>query len=73
MKNFLGIFLISLLFVTCKEPVKSDITVVATNSWTGAFARAAGAKNVVILAPFDMEHPSEYELRAADIPLVVNA
>jgi ABC-type Fe3+-hydroxamate transport system substrate-binding protein len=61
------------LFAGCAQPVKNNITVVATNSWTGAFARAAGAKNVIILAPFEMEHPSEYELRAADIPLVMHA
>lgn len=47
--------------------------VVATNSWTAAFAQAAGATNIVILAPFEMEHPSEYELRPGDIPKIANA
>lgn len=61
------------LFAGCSEPTKNNITVVATNSWTGAFAKAAGAKNIIILAPFEMEHPSEYELRAVDIPLVMHA
>lgn len=47
--------------------------VVATNSWTAAFAKAAGAKNVVVLAPFEMAHPAEYELRPSDIPLIIHA
>ena len=66
---------IALLFlvIACGEPAKNESMVVATNSWTAAFARAAGARNVVVLAPFDMAHPSEYELRAADIPVIAHA
>ena len=68
------IFLMLLMFiVSCSEPVKNDSMVVVTNSWTAAFAKTAGAKNIVVLAPFEMVHPSEYELRAADIPLIVHA
>lgn len=73
MKIFLLLITFLLLFAGCSEPVKNNFTVVATNSWTGAFARAAGAKNVIILAPFEMAHPSEYELRAADISLVMHS
>lgn len=73
MRIFTLIIASLLLLPGCGTPVKSDITVVATNSWTGAFARAAGAKNIIILAPFEMEHPSEYELRAADISLIMHA
>ncbi|GET22447.1 metal ABC transporter solute-binding protein, Zn/Mn family [Prolixibacter denitrificans] len=47
--------------------------VVATNAWTAAFAEAAGAKNVTVLAPFKMQHPTEYELRPGDIPRVMKA
>jgi hypothetical protein len=49
------------------------MTVVATGSWTAAYASAAGADNIVTLAPFDMPHPSEYELRPTDIPKLTNA
>jgi len=62
-----------LLLSSCKESSKKEAMVVATNGWTAAFARTAGAGNVVTLAPMEMAHPSEYELRAADIPLVKNA
>ena len=47
--------------------------VIATSSWTAAYVEAAGAENVVVLAPFDMEHPSEYELRPGDIARLMNA
>jgi zinc transport system substrate-binding protein len=66
------IMMLSLIF-SCSGPVKNDAAVVATNSWTAAFAQAAGAKNIVVLAPYEMVHPTEYELRAADIPLIVHA
>lgn len=65
--------LIILIYNSCQESVKNDTMVVATNSWTAAFAKAAGAKNMVILAPVEMAHPAEYELRAVDIPLVMHA
>lgn len=39
----------------------------ATNSWTAAYAEAAGIEAVEALAPADMVHPPEYELRPSDI------
>lgn len=41
--------------------------VVATTPWTAAFAYAAGVENVHVLAPYEMQHPPEYELRASDV------
>jgi hypothetical protein len=41
--------------------------VVATNSWTAAMAAAAGAVDIVTLAPTDLRHPAEYELKPADV------
>jgi zinc transport system substrate-binding protein len=66
-------FILAGILIACQEPVKNTSMVVATNSWTAAFAKAAGAKNIVVLAPFEMQHPSEYELRAADIPVLVHS
>ena len=48
-------------------------SVVASTAWTGAFARVAGADEVRVLAPFDLSHPPEYELRPSDIRTVMNA
>lgn len=47
--------------------------VLATNAWTAAFAQAAGAQNVELLAPYEMRHPAEYELRATDLQRVEQA
>ena len=55
------------------SPETSGKTVVATNSWTAAFAEAAGAEKVDLLAPIDMMHPSEYELRPGDIKRLMDA
>jgi hypothetical protein len=48
-------------------------SVVATTSWTAAFARLAGAETVTVLAPVPMLHPSEYEIVPKDILTVKKA
>jgi len=69
-----------LLLLSCKGKSSSDSStnetesvIIATSSWTAAYAEAAGAKNVTVLAPFEMEHPAEYELRPGDIAKLINA
>ena len=52
---------------------KEDSLVVATTSWTAAFARAAGIENIRVLAPYELQHPPEYELRPSDIEAVSHA
>ncbi|MDR0394396.1 MAG: hypothetical protein LBH77_04475 [Tannerella sp.] len=76
MKFFLCTIGLSVVFISCRvknNTSHSDGTVVATTAWTAAYAEAAGAKEIIILAPFEMEHPSEYELRPGDIPKIMNA
>lgn len=58
---------------TISETVDNSNVVVATSSWTAAYAQAAGAEKIVVLAPFDMPHPSEYELRPGDILKLMDA
>ena len=58
---------------TSSETTNDDVVVVATSSWTAAYAQAAGAEKIVVLAPFEMAHPSEYELRPGDIPKLTDA
>ncbi len=41
--------------------------VVATNTWTAAIAAAAGATDVVTIAPAGLRHPAEYELKPSDV------
>ena len=63
-----------LFFNACGgRKMKTGTVVVATSSWTAAYALAAGAENVVVLAPYTMAHPSEYELRPGDIPKLMEA
>ncbi|MDC7218364.1 MAG: zinc ABC transporter substrate-binding protein [Spirochaetales bacterium] len=47
-------------------------TILATTSWTAAFAHLAGV-DAALLAPYEMQHPSEYELKPSDMALVGNA
>lgn len=47
--------------------------VVTTTSWTGAFALAAGAESIHVIAPYDLRHPPEYELAPSDIQAVGDA
>jgi zinc transport system substrate-binding protein len=47
--------------------------VVASTSWTGAFARAAGAAEVTVIAPLDLKHPPEYEIKPSDLDAVAGA
>ena len=49
------------------------LRVVATNTWTAAFARAAGIQDVVTLAPAELRHPAEYELKASDVAALKGA
>ncbi len=75
MKTRLAIlFLIVSVFGLAAAPApESDVSVVATTSWTAAFALAAGATDVYVLAPYEMQHPPEYELRASDFIILSEA
>lgn len=41
--------------------------VVASTSWTAALARAAGAAEIVTIAPLELRHPPEYEIKPSDL------
>jgi hypothetical protein len=67
----------ALFFASCRSGKTSGNTrkpmVVATTGWTAAYAEMAGAEDVVVLAPLEMMHPSEYELRPGDISVIADA
>ncbi len=50
-------------FAATAQPVQ----VVASTAWTAAMARAGGAQDIVIIAPFELQHPAEYELKPSDL------
>jgi len=67
--------LLSALLCCCAPSQQGRKTprVVATTSWTAAYATAAGADSVHILAPLEMAHPTEYELRPSDVAALQQA
>ncbi|MGA2380243.1 MAG: zinc ABC transporter substrate-binding protein [Spirochaetia bacterium] len=71
-----GILLAALVALGIALPLsaqQSALRVVATNSWTAAFAAAAGAADIVTLAPADLRHPAEYELKPSDVAALQGA
>jgi zinc transport system substrate-binding protein len=70
--------IITLILVTAslwaggKTEDKKDYPVISTTSWTAAFANLAGVETTV-LAPYEMQHPSEYELKPSDIARIGDA
>lgn len=63
---------IGFLILLAASPLWAQ-SVLATNAWTAAFASAAGAGSVSQLAPSEMSHPPEYELRPSDVRKVRDA
>jgi hypothetical protein len=55
------------------EAKPAGLVVVASTSWTAAIAMAGGAEDVRILAPVDLRHPPEYELKPSDLTAVSEA
>lgn len=70
---FVLFLIVTIIIVNGAPAPESKIQVVATTAWTAAFAEAAGAGDVRLLAPYEMQHPSEYELRPSDIAIITGA
>ncbi|MER5493715.1 zinc ABC transporter substrate-binding protein [Streptomyces sp. NPDC002490] len=58
---------------TAGEGDPGTVTVVATTTWEGAFARAAGAKDVKVLVPPSTGHAPDYEPKPSDLTTVAAA
>lgn len=48
-------------------PVFSAVMVAAATNWAAAFARAAGAEHVVVIAPENLQHPPDYDPKPTDL------
>jgi hypothetical protein len=46
---------------------QENLNIVVTSSWTAAYVELAGITDYEMMAPADMQHPSEYELQIDDI------
>jgi len=64
MKNRL-IALLILLFLPCQAAASP--VVVAATGWAAAFARAAGAEDVLVIAPENLQHPPDYDPKPSDL------
>jgi len=65
--------LLALLCLLIPPLAAQEQPVIASTSWVQAFALAAGAKNVVTIAPFELQHPPEYEIKPSDLLAVQHA
>lgn len=56
------------VFTSCSQTQSSKI--VASTSWTAAFADLAGLDEVTAIAPANLRHPPEYEVTVSDIQTI---
>lgn len=49
------------------QKTETSLKVVASTSWTAAFADLAGLENIELVAPANLRHPPEYEITPSDI------
>ena len=47
--------------------------VVASTSWVGAVAKMAGATNITVIAPSNIQHPPDYDPKASDLAALSEA
>jgi len=52
---------------------QEQLNIVVTSSWTAAYLELAGITKYEMMAPSDMQHPSEYELQIDDIKKLKDA
>ncbi|MCP4176782.1 MAG: zinc ABC transporter solute-binding protein [bacterium] len=72
-KIFIVLPILLISFSINGEEQACNLKVITTTSWTASFAKAAGAKDITILAPVEMAHPPEYELKPSDIQALTEA
>ena len=65
--RFAPFVLMSFVLLIPISAQQKRMRVVATTTWTAALAAAAGVIDVVTLAPSDLRHPAEYELKPSDV------
>jgi zinc transport system substrate-binding protein len=73
MKSAFFIVFTFLVIIHQQGIAQDERNIVVTSSWTAAYAKMAGIEDFNILAPADMQHPSEYELQIDDILKLKNA
>lgn len=64
--------LVLMVVNACSISLARDVKVVASTSWVGAIATAAGASDVDVLAPLDLRHPPEYDFKPGDVKRAID-
>lgn len=52
---------------------KSGPKIVASTSWVAAFAAAAGATDITVIAPSNLQHPPDYDPKPSDLAAIADA
>ena len=68
-----GLLCLTLICLIAFPLAAQEQLVIASTSWVQAYAVAAGGKNIVTIAPFELQHPPEYEMKPSDLIAVQNA
>ena len=55
------------------QPAASGPKIVASTSWVAAFAAAAGATDITVIAPSNLQHPPDYDPKPSDLLAVADA
>ncbi|MDO4768408.1 MAG: ABC transporter substrate-binding protein [Pseudomonadota bacterium] len=62
-----------LLFFALPATLQAEARVVASTGWAAALARAAGAEQVPVIAPENLQHPPDYDPKPSDLLKVRDA
>lgn len=54
-------------------PAGAAAKIVASTSWVAAFAKAAGATDITVIAPANVQHPPDYDPKPADLAAIAEA
>ncbi len=49
------------------------LSIVASTSWVGAFAKLAGVTNITVIAPSNLQHPPDYDPKPSDLQAIGDA
>ena len=54
-------------------PASNSLKLVASTSWGAAFAKAAGATDITVIAPSSLQHPPDYDPKPSDLAAIADA
>lgn len=87
LRRFVVLVCASWLFVACTGAIAPSpaapsgatatggrpLKIVASTSWVAAFARAAGATDITVIAPSNIQHPPDYDPKPSDLVAISGA